>query len=285
MNESKTTPAEEIFTLASTTRFINELEDFVNSLCVYTRRPDYYPFDTVAGELICKCCALSRSAMLLILAGYPDEAFGLCRSLYESSITLRYITREPEHREQRASDYLKFGLTSKAFWFDLLAKSDLTESERTDIERYKAENLIPDDPNIVTHPWSRRRKFIETFSKMEHPTDSPDSTEQFRLKDKAISYTDTSSYVHCTQPGLNSYAFDWREAVGIRRAKLGVGNTTLKTCIVIETHLRAVVRYCVFGWGLVSVDDLRNRNHLVADIMTNNDGGLNLASKHDSEQH
>lgn len=266
MLRRKTITAEEIFKVESVTELIDELENIVNNMSVFTRRPDRYPFDTVAGESICKCFALSRSAILLVEAGYPDEAFGLCRSLYELSIYLRYITHDPELREQRATDYLEFGLTSKAFWFDLLMQSDLTDAERTDIERYKAENAIPDDPKIVTQPWSGRRKFIETFSKLSHPTDSAASTEHFRLKDKAIGYTDTSSYVHCTQPGLNSYTFEWREPIRIRKSKPVRGNTAFKTCIVIHTHLRAVVRYCLYGWGLASADDLKDRNHPVSDI-------------------
>lgn len=181
------TTIEEIFTPESVTELlVNQLEATVNRMSVFTRRPDRYPFDTVAGEIISKCFALSRGAILLIQAGYPDEAFGLCRSLYEASIYLRYITREPEHREHRATEYLEFGVTSKAFWFDLLMQGDLTDAERADIERYKAENEIPDDPKIVTQPWSGRGRFVETFSKMGHPTDSSASTEQFRLRDKAI---------------------------------------------------------------------------------------------------
>jgi hypothetical protein len=266
MNERKTNTAEEIFTVESTNQLIDELETLVNTMSVYTRRPDQYPFDTVAGELLSKCFALSRSAILLIQAGYPDEGFGLCRSLYESSIYLRYITREPEHRDHRALEYLEFGVSSKAFWFDFLMQGDLTDAERTDITRYKSENAIPDDPKTVTQPWSGRRKFIETFSKMDHPTDSPASTELFRMKDKAISYTDTSSYVHCTQPGLNSYTFAWKEAIRARRSKRTSGNTTGKTCMIIHVHLRAVLRFCLFGWGLASAVDLKNRHHPAADI-------------------
>jgi hypothetical protein len=225
----------------------------------------------VAGELISKCFALSRSAVILIHAGYPDEGFGLCRSLYESSIYLRYITLDPADRERRAIAFLEFGVSSKAFWFDLLMQSELPDADLTDIQRYKTENLIPDDPTRMTKPWSGERRFIETFSKLGHPTDSLASAEHFRLKDKAISYNDTSTYVHCTQPGLNSYAFDCKDAISVRRSKISVGNTTFKACMVIHTHLRAVLRYCLFGWGLASADDLKDRNHPVADIFSDDD--------------
>jgi hypothetical protein len=60
MTERKTNTAEEIFTVESTTQLINQLETFVNKMSVYTRRPDLYLFDTVAGELISKCFTPSR---------------------------------------------------------------------------------------------------------------------------------------------------------------------------------------------------------------------------------
>jgi hypothetical protein len=105
--------AEAAFTLQSTIEFIDSLEKTVNAMRIYTRRLDQYPFDTVAGELISKCFALSRSAILLTQSGYPDEGFGLCRSLYESSIYLRYITQDIEQRDERARKFLEFGVLQR----------------------------------------------------------------------------------------------------------------------------------------------------------------------------
>jgi hypothetical protein len=256
------------FSLSGTIAFIDGLEKTVNDLRIHTRRSDMYPFDTVAGEMLSKAFALSRASILLVQNGYPDEAFGLCRSLYECSIYLRYITQQKEKRDERASKFLQFGVTSKAFWFDLLDKnSPLTQAEREDIERYKAENRIPDDPKRITQPWSEVRKLIEKVSKEQHPTDADDSTEAFRLKEKAISYTDTSSYVHCTQPGLNAYTFEWKEPIIVRRSRSVKPNTALKVCMVIQVHLRAVARYCLFGMEVVSLAELKRREHAAADIL------------------
>jgi hypothetical protein len=171
------------FSLPATIEIISKLEKTINDLGIYTRRLDIYPFDTVAGEMLSKAFALSRAAALLVEHGYPDEAFGLCRSLYECSIYLRYITQQ--ERDERANKFLEFGVTSKAFWFDLLDKgSKLTPAERQDIEQYKAENQIPDDPKRITQPWSEVRKFIEKVSKEPHPIDPDTSTEAFRLKER-----------------------------------------------------------------------------------------------------
>lgn len=146
-------------------------------------------------------------------------------------------------------------------------QGDLTGAVRADIEKYKVDNAIPDDPKRITQPWSGRRRLIEIYSKMGHPTDSLASTELLRLKDKAICYTDTSSYVHCTQPGLNSYALEWRERTSVRKSRSHAGDTVFKTCMVIHTHLRAIVRYCLFGWELASIEQLRKMEHPSRDII------------------
>jgi hypothetical protein len=256
------TSDEQAFSLEATIGHIDTLEKTINDLQVYTRRSGTYPFDTVAGEMLAKAFALSRSAILLVQHGYPDEAFGLCRSLYECSIYLRYITRERDQLDERSREFLKFGVTSKAFWFDLLDRnSSLTQEEREDIERYKGENKIPDDPKRVTQPWSGVWKLIEKISKEQHPVDADTSTEAFREKEKAIGYTDTSSYVHCTQPGLNSYAYDWKEPILIRKSRSLKTNTAFKTCMVIQVHLREIARYCLFGMDVISLADLKTREH------------------------
>jgi hypothetical protein len=171
---------------------------------------------------------------------------------------LRYITQQEEKLQERASKFLEFGVTSKAFWFDILDKgSSLTESEREEIERYKAENQIPDDPKRVTQNWSGGSRLIEKVSKQPHPLDEDSWTETSRLKDKAIAYTDASCYVHCTQPGLNSHAFRWKEPIVVGRSSTGKPNTESKACIVIRIHLRAVVRYCLFGTRAVSLAEFR----------------------------
>jgi len=105
--------------LAATIRRVDDLETSINARSIHTRRPDLYPFDTVAGETLAKAFSICRAAIVLIQSGHPDEAFGMCRSLYECSITLRYITADIERRDERSMRFLKFGVDSKAFWGDM----------------------------------------------------------------------------------------------------------------------------------------------------------------------
>ena len=266
----KTFEDDPAFSFEATIALVDCLQQYINDLSIFTRREDYYTFDLVAGEAIAKAFSLCRAAVLLVQSDFPDEAFALCRSLFELSSYLRYITREPELLQARSMDFLRFGLNAKGFWADLLDKSDsLTEEQRNEIERYTSENGIPLDSKLVTQPWSGVRRFIEKSSKMSHPSDVADSDEKTRDRDRAISYTDTSSYVHCTQPGLDRYAYDWKEA--IRLPKKGGQNkdNISKICLVIQVHLRAVVRYSLFGLRVVAVDEFTSRRHPASDIFWN----------------
>lgn len=258
------------FSFKATIEFVNSLEKTVNDLGICTRRIDYYPFDVVAGEAMVKAFALCRSVIVLVQNGFPDEAFGLCRSLYELSIYLRYITVDPELVQERALTFLLFGLKAKGFWADILRKSDtLTNQQREDIERYIAENKIPIDPKLVTRPWSGIRGMIEKYSKQPHPTDAPDVDEMTRDRDRAVSYIDTSSYVHCTQPALEGCAFDWKERIVLPKPNRYVMNKIPTICMVIHLHLRGVVRHSLFGMNVLELSDLQNRRHPASDIHWN----------------
>jgi len=266
----KTLEDDPAFSFEATITFVDSLQQCINDLSIFTRRGDYYTFDFVAGEAIAKAFTLCRAVVVLVQNGFPDEAFALCRSLFELSVYLRYITREPALLQARSLDFLRFGVNAKGFWTDLLNKSDsLTNAQRTEIERYKSENNIPDDPKLVTQPWSGVRRFIEKYSKLSHPTDVADSDEKMRDRDRAISYTDASSYVHCTQPGLDRYAYDWREPIQLPKGD-GPNNANIsKICMVIHVHLRAVVRFSLYGLKVVPLDDFIYRRHPASDIFVN----------------
>jgi Family of unknown function (DUF5677) len=266
----KTFEDDPAFSFEATIALVDALQQNINDLSIFTRRGDYYTFDFVAGEAIAKAFSLCRAVIVLVQSGFPDEAFALCRSLFELSVYLRYITREPALLQAHSMDFLRFGVNAKGFWADLLNKSDsLTEEQRNEVERYKSENNIPDDPKLVTQPWSGVRRFIEKSSKSAHPTDVADSDEKTRDRDRAISYTDTSSYVHCTQPGLDRYAYDWKEAIQLPKKDGQNKENISKICMVIQVHLRAVVRYSLFGLGVVTVDEFTSRRHPASDIFWN----------------
>lgn len=248
------------FSLESTINEVDGLEREINDFRILTRRLDIYPFDTVAGELLGKSFALARAAIVLLEQGFPDEAFGCCRTLYEAAIYLRYITKDSECMHERATAFLKFGRDSKAFWFQLLKSSgSLAAEELEEMERYVKENEIPDDSKIITRPWSGMWRLIEKISLESHPLDAPSSSKELRDKQRAFAYTDTSSYVHCTQPSVNHYAFDWKEPISIMKPSRGAAGNAAKACLAIQVHLREIVRYCLFGMNVVSLEEMMGR--------------------------
>jgi hypothetical protein len=168
-------PSSEVqFSLESTIKAANELEKDINNRQLITRPFDQHPFDIVACELLAKAFALSRSAILLVEHGFSDEAFGLCRSIYESAMYLRYITRDSSKLDERALAFLKFGRDSKAFWLHILKDSAaLTPDELKEMEDYAADNEIPTDPKIMMRPWSGVKDMIRTTSQESHPLDAP----------------------------------------------------------------------------------------------------------------
>jgi hypothetical protein len=270
VNMYKTFEDDPAFSFEATIAFVDSLQQNINDLSIFTRRGDTYTFDFVAGEAIAKAFSLCRAVIVLVQSGFPDEAFALCRSLFELSVYLRYITREPALLQTRSMDFLRFGVNARGFWADLLKKSDsLTDVQRDEVERYKFENNIPDDPKLVTQPWSGVRHFIQKYSKSPHPTDVADSDEKTRDRDRAISYTDASSYVHCTQPGLDRYAYLWKEPIQLPKKDGQNKNNISKACMVLQIHLRAVVRYSLFGLNVVALDDFTSRRHPASDIFVN----------------
>lgn len=266
----KTLEDDPAFSFEATIELVDSLQQYMNDLSIFTRRGDQYTFDVVAGEAIAKAFMLCRAVIVLIQNGFPDEAFALCRSLFELSIYLRYITLEPNSLQNRSMDFLRFGVKAKGFWANILSKSEsLTDAQRNEVERYKSENNIPDDPKLVTQPWSGVRRFIEKYSKSSRPTDVIDSDENTRDRDRAISYTDTSSYVHCTQPGLDRYAYDWREPILLPQKHGQNTDNISKVCMIIHVHLRAIVRYSLYGLKVVPLKEFTDRRHPASDIFVN----------------
>jgi len=98
----KTLEDDPAFSFEATITFVDSLQQCINDLSIFTRRGDYYTFDFVAGEAIAKAFTLCRAVVVLVQNGFPDEAFALCRSLFELSVYLRYITREPALLQARS---------------------------------------------------------------------------------------------------------------------------------------------------------------------------------------
>src|SRR5262245_808098 len=96
--------------------YVKAAEAAVNRVRIVTRVARKYPFDLIGLATLSKVFALSEACLSLLRAGFPDEAFGLTRSIVECSTNLRYFTTDPTLQNQRSRDYVKYALADKAFW-------------------------------------------------------------------------------------------------------------------------------------------------------------------------
>jgi uncharacterized protein (DUF433 family) len=58
---------------------------------IYVISPSGRTFDSIAFSILNKAYRLSQACIILLQAGYSDEAFGMARSLIECSLNLRYM--------------------------------------------------------------------------------------------------------------------------------------------------------------------------------------------------
>ena len=158
----------------------------INARGIYTRRMDLYPFDTVAGEMIAKAFAICRSAIVLLQSGYPDEAFGLCRSLYECSMYLRYITSDTEKRDELSRKFLGSASLRKRFGSSYWKESDARGRATRRRDSLQGRDQIPNDSRAMFAPWSGVKELARTVSKAPHPTDAEDSTEGIRTSSEQL---------------------------------------------------------------------------------------------------
>jgi hypothetical protein len=68
----------------------------------------------VALALYSKCITVGEAALVLIDAGFSDEAFAMTRTLVDVFITLRYITNKDT--DERAKRYAKFTAKESEQW-------------------------------------------------------------------------------------------------------------------------------------------------------------------------
>jgi hypothetical protein len=89
-----------------------ELNRVIAKIHSFFNRERYHPrghvfLDKVVLAHVSKSINVAKSVMALIDAGFPEEAFGLSRTLVEIALNLRYITnRYSERRAKRFVDYV-----------------------------------------------------------------------------------------------------------------------------------------------------------------------------------
>ena len=73
---------------------------------------------TVALALYSKCITVAEATIALLDAGFPDEAFGMTRTMTDIAFTLRYISNKDT--DKRAKLYYEFFTKDTEQWLDVI---------------------------------------------------------------------------------------------------------------------------------------------------------------------
>ena len=85
-------------------RALRKISSFIDEKSYYPRAHLFA--DKVALGLLSKAITVAESVLLLVEAGFPEEAFGLSCTLVEVALNLRFIAkRDSERRAKRFVDY------------------------------------------------------------------------------------------------------------------------------------------------------------------------------------
>jgi hypothetical protein len=88
--------------------FVHKATQECDALGLYTRCFDRYPFDMMGLGILSKAFSLAEAIFLLLDAAMEDQAYALCRSVVECSLSLRYLTEDPNKLWERTDRYMRF---------------------------------------------------------------------------------------------------------------------------------------------------------------------------------
>jgi hypothetical protein len=182
--------------LAHVRKFVAYAKQLINDAWYYPPSGGYRYI--VALALYSKYLTVAEATMVLIDAGYNDEAFGMTRTLVDTFITLRYI--DNKDTDERAKQYAHFLAKDMAVWSEVVR----------DYYPQAARDISPDMRRLATaypspHSWSGKN-----FKDMALEVDTHDidpatgKPVSYEFTYRAI-YRWTSHYVHPTIPALGSH--------------------------------------------------------------------------------
>lgn len=248
--------------------YVAKLEQVISGMQLYPRNIKTVAFDSMALQCISKAFALARASLLLIEKGFPDEAYGLSRSLVECAVGLRYITADPASQEARTKEFISYDETERNYW---LAQARLCITDPIALQKIQSSRIAQEldakqlNPKDAFRHWSSHRAFIWDAMTGVHPLDGPTNTEQHRKAAFAVDYHASSQYVHCSQRGLDNHFHDpaWVYIVGSQRGPK-VDNTAPKTLYILCQYLHETLCYALFG---IKVDRPKAINDLFSKVI------------------
>src|ERR1700733_5103458 len=239
-------------------KYVVATAKYFASLKIIPRDFRIYPFDTVGLELLSKSVSITRSCLILIQAEQADEALGLGRSLVEAALILRHITRDKSQLFSESRKFLQFAFADKNFNL-FQARRIFTSAEVVaDINYYAAKwNYTGENPMAATRSWSDKYNAWKAQTE-EHPIDEMFDPLPDRIGKHALEYTQTSFFVHCTQPSLDGFFPEVGEPFKIKASSCEYVDSRGTVFHVLLSNLHEVVLYVLFGLNLDFSADLIN---------------------------
>lgn len=234
--------------IRSVQAYLRRAEREVDRLGIVPRLPYRHPFDILGLAMVSKVFALSKACLKLLVFNFPDEAFGLSRSIVECSTNLRYLTAEPDLQYRRSRDFVKFTMADKAFWAHYALEHSTEKGKESEIRQYMEREGIVADTKPARRHWSGEDGFVWKVAISDHPLDGA-KTQKHRKAEHAANYYNANTFVHCSCPAIDSYcpnegtAFRVSSSSGLRKT----GNSTL---FVITVSVHSSIGYALFGMNI-----------------------------------
>jgi hypothetical protein len=208
-----------------------------------------YPFDLVGLANLSKAFALAKACLKLLASDHADEAHGLSRSLVECAMNLRYLTTDPVLQDGRTRDFAKFAMADKAFWYHYALENTKNRKDKAELHAYAKQLGIVANTKPARQHWAGKGSgFVWYVAMLDHPLDGP-MTVKHRKNAYAVDYYQTSAFVHCSLPAIDSYYADDGVPFCIS-ASSGIHETFQSTLFVILVYIHSAIAYVLFGLNI-----------------------------------
>jgi hypothetical protein len=226
--------------------YLKGAESELKKLQIVPRHARKYPFDITGLAILSKAFALAKASLRLLASEYPDEAYGLSRSLVESATNLRFLTAETSEQDRRTHDFIKFAKADKEFWYHYALEEAKTQKEKAELRAYARQMGIADNPKSARQHWSGQGSgFVWSTTLLDHPLDGP-VTLASRKKAHAVDYYQASAFVHCSLPAIDNYFVDAGVPFHVSTTS-GHHEMFQSTLFTILAYVHSAIGYVLFG--------------------------------------
>ena len=139
-------------------QYVADVEAEVNCIGVIPRDKFLYSFDSIAFEMLSKAFALSKAAISLLDSKFPDEAYGLIRSLVEIVLNLRYLTEDMKKLDELTELFKTQEKLEKQVWLAFALEQFKGKPEEAAIQDYAKQLEIT--PNKASNNKESLDRFV-----------------------------------------------------------------------------------------------------------------------------